>query len=129
MTENRTLLAQYAVDRSEEAFRELTARYVNLVYSTAVRLMDGDTHQTEDVVQKVFLDLARLAGTLSPEVMLGGWLHRRTCHVAANMMRSERRRQNWERQAAQMNALNDAAGQDLDRLTAVLDEALNHLNR
>jgi hypothetical protein len=50
MTEHQTLLAQYATNGSEEAFGELVARYVNLVYSTAVRLLDGDTHRAEDVV-------------------------------------------------------------------------------
>jgi len=50
MTEHQTLLAQYATNGSEEAFGELVARYVNLVYSTAVRLVDGDTHRAEDVV-------------------------------------------------------------------------------
>ena len=72
MTEHQTLLAQYATNGSEEAFGELVARFVNLVYSTAVRLVDGDTHRAEDVVQTVFVDLARLAKTLSPGVMLGG---------------------------------------------------------
>src|SRR3954468_17041345 len=105
MIDHQTLLTEFAKDGSEQAFRELTARFINLVYGTAVRLMDGDTHRAEDVVQTVFVDLARLSGTLSPEVMLGGWLHRRTCHVAANFLRSDRRRQNRERQAAQMNAI------------------------
>ena len=78
MTDNRTLLAEYANNGSEPAFRELVACYIDLVYSTAVRLVNGDTHRANDVVQTVFTDLARQAGTLSPEVMLGGWLHRRT---------------------------------------------------
>jgi DNA-directed RNA polymerase specialized sigma24 family protein len=83
MTEPRTLLAQYVASGSEDAFGELAGRYLNLVYSTAVRLVDGNRHRAEDVVQTVFADLARSAKTLSPEVMLGGWLHRRTCHAAA----------------------------------------------
>jgi len=41
--------------------------------------------------------------------MLGGWLHRRTWHVATTLMRNERRRQNRERQAAEMNTLQDHA--------------------
>lgn len=110
MTEHQTLLAQYATNGSEEAFGELVARYVNLVYSTAVRLVDGDTHRAEDVVQTVFADLARLAKTLSPGVMLGGWLHRRTYHVAMTLMRSERRRQNRERQAAEMPRPKESPG-------------------
>src|SRR5437867_6562318 len=128
MTDCRTLLREYAVKRSEEAFRELTSRYIHLVYSTAIRLMNGDVHRAEDVVQTVFFDLARLADTLSPEVMLGGWLHRRACHVAANFIRSERRRQNRERQAAEMNALNDSPDPNLELIAPVLDDAINHLN-
>src|SRR5580765_6620152 len=127
MTEHRKLLADYATNGSEEAFRELTACYVNLVYATAVRLLDGDTHRAEDVVQTVFGDLARLAATLSADVMLGGWLHRRTCHVAASIMRSDRRRQNREREAAQMNAINEPTDQNFDRIAPVLDEAINRL--
>ena len=57
--------------------------------SSAVRLMDGDTHRAEDVAQTVFADLARLARNLSKDVLLGGWLHRRTCHVAATILRGE----------------------------------------
>src|SRR5947207_2665771 len=128
MTDHRTLFTEYSANGSEEAFRELTGRYINLVYSTAVRLLDGDTHRAEDVVQTVFVDLARLAGKLSPEVMLGGWLHRRACHVAANVIRSDRRRQNRERQAAEMNALQGPADHNLDRIASALDEAINHLN-
>ena len=127
MTDCRTLLREYALKRSEEAFRELTSRYIHLVYSTAIRLMNGDVHRAEDVVQTVFFDLARLADTLSPEVMLGGWLHRRACHVAANFIRSERRRQNRERQAAEMNALQEP-DPNLNQILPVLDDAINHLN-
>jgi len=109
MTDHRTLLADYVTNGSEEAFRELVTRYIDLVYSTAVRLVNGDTHRAEDVAQTVFADLARLAGTLSKDVMLGGWLHRRTWHVATTLMRNERRRQNRERQAAEMNTLQECA--------------------
>src|SRR6478736_9839681 len=106
MTDSQRLLREYA-NGSEPAFRELVSRYVNLVYSAAVRLVDGDAHLAEDVAQTVFVDLSRMADTLSRDVMLGGWLHRHTCFVAAKVMRSERRRQFRERQAAQMNALHD----------------------
>ncbi|HEU0040124.1 MAG TPA: sigma factor, partial [Verrucomicrobiae bacterium] len=107
MTDGQQLLAQYAESGSETAFRELVTRYVDLVYSAAVRLVNGDTHLAEDVTQTVFADLARLAHALSREVMLGGWLHRHTCFVASKTMRGERRRQARERQAAEMNANED----------------------
>ena len=74
MADQRTLLADYVANASEQAFSEVVHGYIDLVYSTALRLVNGDTHRAEDVVQTVFADLARLAGTLPQDVMLGGWL-------------------------------------------------------
>ncbi len=125
MTDPHALLAEYVRRGSEPAFREVVERYINLVYATAVRLVEGDTHRAEDVAQAVFSDLARLAGTLSPNVMLGGWLHRRTCHVAASLMRSERRRRDREREA--MNTPPESADPGLAEIAPVLDEAINQL--
>lgn len=127
MTENQRLLAEYARNGSETAFRELVARYINLIYSAAVRLVDGDKHRAQDVTQTVFVDLARMARTLSSEVMLGGWLHRHTCFVASKMMRSERRRQSRERWAMEMNALQNERETSLARIAPILDEAINQL--
>jgi DNA-directed RNA polymerase specialized sigma24 family protein len=81
MTDSRTLLAEYVRNASEPAFRELVTRYVNLVYSAALRRVQGDAHLAEDVAQNVFADFARLARTLPADVMLGGWLHRHTCSL------------------------------------------------
>ena len=43
MLDDRQLLRRYVADGSEAAFGELVARYVNLVYSAALR-RTGDTH-------------------------------------------------------------------------------------
>ena len=128
MTESQKLLVQYGANGSEEAFRELVARFINLVYSTALRLVDGDTHRAQDVAQEVFIDLARLARGISSKVMLGGWLHRHTCFVAAKTLRGERRRQDRERQATEMNALEDHAPARFEHLAPILDEAINQLS-
>src|ERR1043166_5619256 len=128
MTDSQILLAEYVRTGSENAFRELVARYVDLVYSTALRLVEGDTHRAEDVAQVVFADLARAARTLSSDVMLGGWLHRHTCFVAANTLRGERRRQSRERQAVEMNALQTNSGADFSQVAPLLDEAINELD-
>jgi RNA polymerase sigma factor (sigma-70 family) len=127
MIDPRNLLTDYAENGSESAFRELVARYLDLVFSTAVRLVDGDTHRAEDIAQTVFADLARRATTLSPDVMLGGWLHRRTCHAAATLMRSERRRRKREWEAAEMDALEREDDTGYEPVAPVLDDAINQL--
>jgi len=127
MTEPQELLADYVRSGSESAFRELVTRYVDLVFSTAVRLLDGDTHRAEDVSQIVFTDLARKASTLSPNSMLGGWLHQHTCFVARTMLRGERRREARERQAVEMNAIRDPSDGVMTQLAPVLDEAIHQL--
>jgi RNA polymerase sigma factor (sigma-70 family) len=128
MTETQTLLAQFARDGSESAFRELVSRYINLVYSTALRLTGNDTHLAEDVTQVVFADLARKARSLPEDVMLGGWLHQHTRFVAGKVMRTERRRLNRERQAAAMSAQEDHSEANLAQLAPVLDEAISQLS-
>ena len=126
MTNTQQLLTDYAKNGSEPAFRELVRHYLDLVFSTALRLVGGDAHRAEDVVQTVFMDLARQAPKLSRDTMLGGWLHRDTCFVAAKVMRGERRRQSRESHAAEMNALNNAETRFSD-IAPVLDEAINEL--
>ena len=127
MMDSQQLLAEYAQEGSDTAFRELVSRYVDLVYSTALRLVEGDTHRAEDVAQTVFVDLTGMAQKLSKDVMLGGWLHRHTCFVAAKIMRSERRRQSRERQAVEMNALQNDSEADFSLVAPMLDEAINEL--
>ena len=127
MTDSQQLLADYAANGSEQAFQELVARYLDLVYSTAIRLVEGDSHLAKDVAQTVFVDLARMAAKLSPNSRLGGWLHRHTCFVARTVMRGERRRQTREKRAMEMNALDNQPDMVLAEIAPVLDEAINEL--
>src|SRR5947209_3716999 len=87
-TANQQLLLHYIQTGSDEDFAEIVTCYLDLVYSAALRTVENDAHLAEDVTQTVFLDLARLAKTLPANTMLGGWLHRHTCFVAANAMRA-----------------------------------------
>ena len=128
MTDSQTLLLLYARTRSESAFRELVSRYIDLVYSTAFRLVGGDAHSAQDVAQTVFVALADKAGTLPKDVMLGGWLHQHTRFAAGKLMRTERRRQLRERQAAEMNAIEDHSESNLAQVAPVLDEAIGQLD-
>ena len=62
MTPDIELLSQYAKRRDEATFAELVRRHLDHVYSTALRLVNGDAHLAEDICQLVFSDLARKAG-------------------------------------------------------------------
>jgi RNA polymerase sigma factor (sigma-70 family) len=127
MDDSRQLLADYVKNGSESAFRGLVARYINSVHSTALRLVDGDSHLAEDITQAVFVDLARKAHTLPREMLLGGWLHRDTCFVAGRTLRGERRRHFRERQALAMNTPEDHTAANLALVAPILDEAINEL--
>src|SRR4051812_21621951 len=126
MNQTQELLRHYVANGSEDAFRELVLRYVDLVYSTAVRLVNGDSNLAEDICQTVFIDLARKARTLPPDVKLGGWLHRDTCFVASKVRRAEGARKRRELEAMEMNEPKEHA--NLEKVAPVLDEAINQLN-
>jgi len=128
MTESQKLLANYARTGSEECFTELLRRYTDLVYSAAVRLLNGDAHLAKDVTQTVFIDFAKKARNLPRETTIGGWLHHHTVFVAATTLRGERRRQFREKQAVEMNALQDHTEANLAQVSPVLDEAICELN-
>ncbi|MDB6056488.1 MAG: hypothetical protein JWO95_332 [Verrucomicrobiales bacterium] len=128
MSETAELLGEYAKDGSETAFRELVSRYIDFVYSSALRMVGGDAHLAQDVCQNVFIDLARNAQKLSRETMLGGWLHRDTCFVAGKLIRTERRRAAREREAALMNSTQDHSEANLRAVAPVLDDAINNLD-
>jgi RNA polymerase sigma factor (sigma-70 family) len=129
MPDDQQLLSRFAENRSEAAFGELVSRYVNLVYSTALRRTDFDAHLAQDVAQLVFTDLARKAPSLSRDVVLAGWLHRATLYAAGQLMRGDRRRRLREQEAAAMSALESQTNTDWQAIRPALDEALDKLNQ
>jgi RNA polymerase sigma factor (sigma-70 family) len=128
MLDDHQLLRQYA-EGSESAFREIVARYVNLVYSTALRQTDGDSQLAQDASQLVFADLARKARSLSANVILAGWLHHSTRFAARQLLRTERRRRQREQQAVTMNAIESEGAPNWEQTRPLLDEALDRLSR
>jgi RNA polymerase sigma factor (sigma-70 family) len=128
MMDDATLLRRYAEDRSEGDFAELVRRHLNLVYSAALRQVNGDTHLAQDVTQLVFTDLARKAAQLAGHRVLAGWLHTSTRFAAAKLVRGEQRRRTREQETSLMQEPDPSASLDWERVRPVLDEALGEMD-
>lgn len=129
MTDDAELLRCYVQDRSDSAFTELVTRQVNFVYACALRRVGGDAHLAKDVTQQVFVALARSAAELVERPVLTGWLYTTTRHVAAQVVRTERRRQSREQEVQTMNELTATPTHDAEwrQLRPVIDSALDDL--
>ncbi len=115
---------------AEAALGELVRRHVDLVYATALRQVGRDAHLAEDVVQVVFARFVHRAAALRDRESLGGWFYTTAHHVAANVVRGERRRKDRELEAQTMENIRPTAelGTDWSRLQPVLDDAMHEIN-
>jgi len=120
------LVAAYARRSSENAFRALVTRHVNLVYATALRQV-GDAALAEEITQNVFIALARKAPRLAGVQTLAGWLYRTAILEAKARVRAELRRGRREEMAAEAAALQREGTSPLEALIPLLDEGLLNL--
>jgi|GEM_PF-1331033 len=125
MNNDAELLKQYLDEGSESAFEELVSRYVDMVYSIALRHVNRDEALAKDICQIVFLHLVQKADKLPQGILLGGWLHRDTCFVAAQSIRTENRRRAREQEAVQLNTNDDEF--IWEKLESSLDDAIRSL--
>src|SRR5271169_6151000 len=127
MTPDNELLRDYAKTRSEDAFAELVRRHVNLVYSAAMRQVNGDAHLAQDVAQTVFTDLARKATSLARRESLTGWLYTSAHFAAAKIVRTETRRRDREENFMREPSHESAPETDWEKLRPALDAAMHEL--
>ncbi len=99
MKDDFVLLQRFVRDGSAEAFETLTSRYLNLIYSAAMRVT-GDAHLAEDVTQAVLVVLARKAPELRESTVLPAWLLTTTRLTALRAIRNVETRRRLERAAA-----------------------------
>jgi uncharacterized protein (TIGR03435 family) len=122
------LLREYVRRNSEDAFATLVSRYVNLVYSVALRVV-GDPHLAEEVTQAVFIILARKAEGFDDNIILSGWLCRTARYAAANALTVQRRRRQREQEAQMQNVLNEPEPETWRQIAPLLDGAMEKLGR
>jgi RNA polymerase sigma factor (sigma-70 family) len=127
MNDDMALVQAYATDQSGKAFETLVARYLNLVYSTAVRQV-RDPHLAEEITQVVFILLARKADKLGPRTILPSWLHRTAGFVAADALKRQRRREQREQEAYMQSTLNEQENETWRQIAPMLDTAIARLN-
>jgi RNA polymerase sigma factor (sigma-70 family) len=136
MTDDLTLLREYARHQSETAFATIVTRYVNLVYSVALRQV-GDPHLAQEITQAVFIILARKVDSLGDNTILAGWLCRTARYAGANALTIQRRRQRREQEAHMQNILTGGSAdpsqplpeQTWHQIAPLLDGAMETLGR
>jgi RNA polymerase sigma factor (sigma-70 family) len=127
MRSDSDLLSAFARTNSQDAFAELVRRHVNLVYSAALRQVNGDTHLSQDVTQTVFADLARKAASLARRESLTGWLYTSAHFAAAKVVRAEARRRDREGKFMREPIHEIAPEADWEKIRPALDEAMHEL--
>src|SRR5947207_4602013 len=126
---DQMLIRAYVCRRCEQSFAELVRRHVNLVHSTALRIVRAAA-LAEEVTQGVFLALAQHSAWLQGRSSLTGWLYETTRSLSINTVRSEERRRQRECEAATMKALIvDEPQETWHQLAPHLDEAITLLKR
>jgi RNA polymerase sigma factor (sigma-70 family) len=123
------LLWEYGRSRSTMAFQTVADRYIDLIYSAALRQV-RDPHVADDVTQAVLIVMMNKAATLPPRTVLAAWLLTVTRYACLDVLKMEARRRRHEQAAAQERSTvheSQQPGQSSarwDELAPVVDKAI-----
>jgi RNA polymerase sigma factor (sigma-70 family) len=124
------LLWEYGRSGDSHAFARVAERYVDLVYSAALRQV-RDPHLAQDVTQAVLIILMNKAWRLPAGTVVAAWLLKVTRYTALDALKLQGRRRHHERRAAQMRseAFHPQGGEATeavkwDDVAPLVDEAL-----
>jgi len=127
MSEDAELLRRYSKEGAEAAFTELVRRYIDLVYSAALRRVGGDRQLAQDVTQQVFIALAKQAPALVGRSSLAGWLYTTSRFASSQAVRTEQRRRQREQETHLMSEP-ESSHLEWEALFPVLDDAMDRLS-
>ncbi|MEZ5327584.1 MAG: sigma-70 family RNA polymerase sigma factor [Verrucomicrobiales bacterium] len=124
---DQTLLARYAREADEQAFKILVEKYTPLVFGVALR-RTGQQPLAEEVSQNVFVALAQKAASLGSQRSIGAWLHRA---ATLESLRALRKDSNQKRHIAMIRDRQEPLMPTDDELwhdvRPLLDELLDRL--
>ena len=126
MDDDHTLLSRFAKSKDERAFTELVRRHLDMVYGVCLR-RTGSRPLAEELVQNVFATLARKAGSLKPEILVLGWLHRAAHLESLSAFRSEASRLRKMKNYMDHNPQTDPEPDRFREISPFLDQALDAL--
>lgn len=129
MRNDSHLLRAFVDHGSQEAFQQLVESYLPLVYRSALRQLNSDTHRAQDVAQMVFTALAQKARQLTGHPNLAAWLYTTTHRITCRIIRTELRRRSREHAWAADAVADGETSQALwNHLAPLLDDAVRALS-
>ncbi len=125
-TPDSELLTRFVADRDGEAFTLLVHRHGPMVLGVCRRVL-RNAADADDAFQATFLVLARRAGAVRPQSLVGNWLYGVAYRTALEAKRAAAVRRARERRAAEMKTPMPAADAQPDDLRELLDRELSAL--
>jgi RNA polymerase sigma factor (sigma-70 family) len=123
---DRQLLERFTAQADQAAFEAVVRRHGPTVFRVC-RSVLRDEHAADDAFQATFLVLARKAGSLRRQELLGSWLYGVAHRVAARARVEAAKRLNREAHAEARTATDPATELSTRELCAALEEEMSRL--